>query len=239
MRNKKWFRPGWLAAVAALCVIPFAAHAQEMDIRDFVRQTFIHGVPYEKARQYGGDAVPTLLELLRDPEAGSYRANVVTVLGMIGDPRAVTPLIGYLEADGVDDGKLTTQAYAAKTSVLFALGYVAHASGDARALRYLSRSVDPATWSERGIKWMPPFFDDPRQRDFELGKLAILGLGLSGKPEAADVLQRLQRPDTRKKMELPKEYAGQIDNVVSEALKAYGEIAEEGMAAYYRKNRLN
>ena len=38
-----------------------------MDVRDFVRQVFIHGIPYEEARRYDASAVPVLLAMLQDP----------------------------------------------------------------------------------------------------------------------------------------------------------------------------
>ena len=38
-----------------------------MDVRDFVRQVFIHGIPHEEARRYDASAVPVLLAMLRDP----------------------------------------------------------------------------------------------------------------------------------------------------------------------------
>jgi hypothetical protein len=115
-----------------------------MDIRDFVRQVFIHGVPYEEATKYDSSVVPTLLDMLNDPAEEAYWPNIVVVLGMIGDERAVDPLISFIEAD--DQGDLSREHYAAKTSALMALGYLIDKSGNQKALDYLIDSLAPDTW---------------------------------------------------------------------------------------------
>jgi len=58
-----------------------------------VRSTYYHGIPYEVAHGLGPQAVPTLLELLDREEEREHWANIVIVLGMIGDDRATVPLI--------------------------------------------------------------------------------------------------------------------------------------------------
>jgi hypothetical protein len=78
------------AMIKVLSPQPGASGASaSMDVRDFVRQVFIHGIPYEEARRYDASAVPVLLAMLRDPAQEDFWANVAVVLGMIGDERAV------------------------------------------------------------------------------------------------------------------------------------------------------
>jgi len=72
---------------------------QPMDVKEFVRRIFIEGVPYEEARKYGPTDVPTLLKMLADPKEEAYRTNIVVTLGIIGDERAVDPLIAFLGQD--------------------------------------------------------------------------------------------------------------------------------------------
>ena len=73
---------------------------QLMPVESFVRQTFVHGVPYATASQYGPDTVPKLLAMLNDPAEKDYWANIVITLGMIGDARAVDALIAFVEKGG-------------------------------------------------------------------------------------------------------------------------------------------
>jgi hypothetical protein len=65
-----------------------------MDVADFVRQVFIHGLPYEDASRYEQSAVPVLLKMLNDPKEEPYWSNIALVLGIVGDENIVDPLIG-------------------------------------------------------------------------------------------------------------------------------------------------
>src|SRR3954470_18164242 len=98
-----------------------AGLAYPSDVRAFVQQTFIHGVPYEAASKFKPSDVPILLALLADPAAEAQWANVVSTLGMIGDAQAVGPLIAFV-ASG--QGQLSPVQYTAKTSAVMALGYI-------------------------------------------------------------------------------------------------------------------
>jgi hypothetical protein len=92
------------------------------DIRNFVRQFFLHGVPYETSLGYGSQVVPTLLDMLADPHEEQAWPNIVIVLGMLGDERAVTPLILLIEQNA--EGELDYFQYDAKTNAIFGLGYL-------------------------------------------------------------------------------------------------------------------
>lgn len=67
---------------------------QETDISNFARQVYIEGVPYEEVIRFDpATSVPVLLEMLTDANEDEYWTNIVITLGMLGDERAVDPLI--------------------------------------------------------------------------------------------------------------------------------------------------
>jgi len=207
--------------------------APAMNIRDFVRQIFIHGVPYEEASRYDASVVPTLLDMLSNPAEQEYWPNIVVVLGMIGDQRAVDPLISFIEAHAPPDG-LSRQHYAAKTSALMALGYLVNKSGDRRALDYLKASATPDTWTAKDISGIAPFQRSVSERNRDFSKFAILGLALTGNPKAAQVLRQLQVPAASPAI---REFQAQVGDVISEALRENQKISEQGLTNYYRTQR--
>ncbi len=93
--------------------------AIEMDIKDFVRQTFIHGVPFEKANRYGAGDVDTLLGMLADRSQENYWSNIIVTLCIIGDDKAVDPIIAFIKSS---TGQLSHSQYTAKSSAIMALG---------------------------------------------------------------------------------------------------------------------
>lgn len=206
---------------------------QPVDIKDFVRRIFVEGVPYEEASKYGPQDVSTLLEMLADPKEEAYRTTIVVTLGIIGDERAVDPLIAFLSQDV--KGTLSHSEYTAKTSVLMALGYLINKSGSQKALTYLTDSLDPAVWAQRQVNWTSPYHTTMEDRNVQLSTMAILGLALSGHPAAAEALRSLQKPPRTKAAE---EFQAQVSQVVTEALKAHEMIAKQGLVEYYRKQRL-
>jgi len=207
---------------------------QASDIRAFVHEVYIEGVPYEEAIRFDAStAVPILLSMLADPKEEDYWPNIVITLGMLGDERAVEPLIKFLEQD-VPGGRLSRSHYIAKTGVLMALGYLINKSGSQKVLTYLRDSVKPNIWKERKLGWASPYDGDAEARDLQLSKTAILGLALSGHPSAAEALRSLQKPA---KTEMEKRFQDRVSAVVAEALSAHRTISAEGLARYDRKRR--
>jgi HEAT repeat protein len=203
-----------------------------MDVRDFVRQVFIHGVPYEEANRYDASAVPTLLAMLRDPAEEDFWANIAVVLGMIGDERAVEPMISFIQSDSGPAG-LSQAQYRAKTSALMALGYLVNRTGNQRALNYLQESAKPEIWESRAITGTAPFQASTTERNIDFSKHAILGLALSGRPEAAQTLRSLQQPTGTAGADLQ----AQLGDLVSEALNEHERVSSQGLAEYDRTIR--
>ncbi|TPK49604.1 hypothetical protein FJ492_00460 [Mesorhizobium sp. B2-5-4] len=192
------------------------------DVRAFVRQVFIHGLPYKEAGLYQASAIPPLLAMLQDPTESDSWANVAVLLGMIGDERVVEPLISFIQAEPGPTG-LSAARYRAKTSALMALGYLVNRTGNQGALAYLQQSTRPEVWAQRGAMGIAPFQASTSERDVDFSKQAILGLALSGRPEAAQTLRAIQDPA--------------LADLASEALKEHQKIASEGLASYDQTNR--
>ncbi len=177
---------------------------------------------------YGAQAVPTLLEMLADPREEQAWQNIVIVLGMLGDERAVTPLISLIEQNSVK--RLNYFQYEAKRNAIFGLGYLINKSGNQRALSYLKGGLDPSAWMERRIAWTSPEHESAAERNRELTRVAIIGLALSGDPSAAEALKSLLAAAPTA---TAPGFRQQMSGVIWEALRANRRIAEGGLAKYY------
>lgn len=195
-----------------------------LDVQDFVRGTYFHGLPYEEASKYDSADMPVLLEMLQDSKEMVYWPTIVGTLGAIGDEQAVDPLISFLEEDV--SGTLSREHYIAKTAVLKSLGYLVNKSGSQKALTYLKDSLDAQVWDQRALMFESPHVSSTTQRNEQLISPAIIGLALSGHPEAREALLAFQQgigSDSR------------FNSLIAEALDAHEIIAREGLAAYYQK----
>lgn len=201
------------------------------DIVEFVRQTFIHGVPYEQASKYDASVVPMLLRMLSDPKEESHWPNIVVTLGIIGEEKSSQSLINFLT---VGEGRLSHSQYIAKSSVLMALGYLINKTGSERSLAYLKESLDPDVWARRNVRWVSPYHTTRAERDLQLSTMAVMGLALSGHSSARGWLLDLQKPATS---EVAKKFRAAVADVVALALRDHEIIAKEGLLSYYRKSR--
>jgi len=201
-----------------------------MEISDFVKQVFVEGLPYDKANQYDASVVPELLEILEDPEREAHWANVVIVLGVIGDERAVEPLLAFIEK-GVE-GQMSYRHHVARDGALVGLGYLVNKTGNEKALNYLKAGVIPETWEAKKITGIASYESSTAERNENLSKRAIVSLGLSGNPSAAEALRLLQKPMDA---ETKKAFQSQISGLVSQALKDNEKISNKGLSAYYRE----
>ena len=180
-----------------------------------MRQIYVHGVPYAEASEYKASVVPTLLEMLKNPKEQTHWSNIVVTLGMIGDARAVGPMIAFIEK-----GR-------AKTNAMMVLGYLINKSGNRRALDYLITNLTlPArTRTEDVFLQRDDLFDATAER--KLNKYAVMGLALSGHPRAAEALKSIRNS---LKSSAEKE-------MIDEALETLKKIADKGLLEYYRTLR--
>ncbi len=200
-----------------------------MNVQEFVHQVFIEGVPYAEAAKYGSDDVPTLLAMLNEPQEKAHWSNIAVTLGIIGDDRAVDPLINFLEGNGETASR---EDFAARSSALMSLGYLINTSKNAKALAYLKGHMTPKGWRGSKMVTVGALQASQDARSQQLSTLAILGLALSGDPLAKEALESLQKG---MRTEAPSAFARQTDSMVTEALKAHEIIAKEGLKAYYQK----
>jgi len=195
--------------------------AQGTDVRAFVRQTFIHGVPYEQASRFTSTDATILLEMLGNVQERASWPNVVVTLGVIGDERGVDPLIAFFSREV--SGTLSSSEYSARTGVLISLGYLVNRSKNLKALTYLIDSLTPETWATRKLSWVSPYHATEAERNQQLTAMAVMGLALSGHPLAREALLLFQS-----------RVGAQDRALVEEALRAHEVIAREGLAAYYK-----
>ena len=214
-----------LVAVVAMPTTLYAqqADAESMSVENFVRSTYIEGVPYELAATYTAEDVPVLLAMLNDEADAPYWGNVAVTLCAIGVEDAVDGVISFIERDV--DGQLTRSLYRAKSGAVMALGYSAYKNADGKSLNYLLASVNnPGVWNERGIEWVAPFQASTEERNADLTSVAVMGLALSGTNEARTALRSVQSREA-----LVSEEGGLID----EALKTLDIIGQDGLSGYY------
>ncbi len=149
----------------------------------FVLRLYVEGVPFESARALGPAALPRLRQLLSDPGNRVYASNIVGVMGIIGEDGTAETLINFVE--GNRNRALDPDTYRASLTAVMSLGYLAN-RGDASAMSFLSNSARALATAS------PATTPDLRLEPVAVGQNAVLGLGLSGRPEGAQVLQELR-----------------------------------------------
>lgn len=206
----------------------------KMSLQDFVSQTFVHGIPYEKATAYGPEVVPELIGILRDAKQEDKWSTAATMLAMIGEPQGVDAVIEFIEkADATDPSSLS--AWARRNAVL-SLGYSAGKDTGTKPLQYLQDSLQPEAWKKRGLrdaKGPQPRIlktdeddieiDEETGLDEELTEMAVIGLALSGRAEARKALENYTRAPGR----------SQRDKALADnALREHAKVSNKGIRAY-------
>lgn len=204
-------------------------------VKDFVHAVYIEGVPYEEAAQLDPEvALPILKEVLNDSREEEFWANAAVTIGMIGDDRGADLLLDFISRKE-PKAKLSRPKTVAKNSAVMALGYIVNKTGNRKALDFLKARVDPKAWAK--LPWVGAFQRTHDERDNQLATMAVLGLGLSGNPEAREKLKSLKEtPKTPQMRELRKVLPG-VGTSAEEALKAHGVISNKGLENYYLQYR--
>ncbi len=226
-----------LASVTLLLPIaqPAAAATTPEQVKEFVHQVYIEGVPYAEASQLSADvALPILTEILNNPHEEEYWANATVIVGMIGNDQGVKLLTDFITRKEAK-GKLTRAKTVAKTSAVMSLGYIVNKTGNRTALDFLMKGADPQTWNKRNLAWTGEFHTNKTDRDKQLASMAVLGLGVSGNADAAKFLESLKAAPTTPKMRTLKKSMPDIDTIAAEALKTNRAISTEGIHNYYLK----
>lgn len=176
-------------AGVGLALAPRATPAQRVAVEGFVRGEYYHGISYAMGRQFGAADVPVLLRMLDDAAEKPYWPNILTVLGMISDPSATEPLIGFLERRFTGD--IDDETWIALRQVQISLGYLAHDPQSA-AFRYLRDGTTREAWRQRALSWTHGSLRNSGAREDEMMQLAVMGLGLAGTEEAQAHLRQLR-----------------------------------------------
>lgn len=204
-----------------------------LPLKEFVKQTFPHGVPYAEAKAYGATALPALRGMLADPALTPHWPNIVIVMGINGDKSTFAVLRKHLERKG--EGILQLGDYDSRIFALAAMGYNANnlKPGNQNIIKYLTASTDPKTWQAKKLKWRSPSHAVPTEAAVtdDLVGQAILGLALSGDQKAAAALEAM--------IANPAKAAVMTAPALQESLSSNRSIASKGLVAYYADARLN
>lgn len=202
---------------------PAPARAEAVDLKTFVTEWYVHGTPYEEARAYGPKAIPELLVMLHDPEMEPHWVKVVYTLGCIGDPSAIQPLMDFL---GGLHGEISADAFRAALGVLPAVGGIAY-GGDASAIKIVEEFVQPSTLTLYGLDFSYGRYRGDALAEV-LGRMSIMGLGFSGRPESLALLNRMFDDRTLR--------TDWLDNV-AEAINVNSNISTLGPVRVYSGER--
>jgi HEAT repeat protein len=194
-----------------------------VDIRTFVTNWYPHGLPCPEAHAYGPGAVPDLAAMLGDPSLEAHWVNVVAALGCIRDATAVQPLMDFMKRQ---QGPVSVEVFRAVLGVLPAVGQIA-SGGDPAAIQIITDFVDSGAVRRYGVGLVYGRYHDDALAEV-LGRMAINGLGVSGRPEALAHLKRLSGdPALRKDW---------LDNV-SEAISLNERVMRLGPAKAFGEER--
>lgn len=228
---KKISRTFAVAALAAF-VSGHSLAQDQLSVDEFVRQTFIAGMPYAEATQYGKRDLVTLKKMLKDPQEADYYGNIVATLALNGDESVVPDIIGFIERDfgsNYDDGLLH-----AKLDAIMALGYVINHHNSHKAFTYLEQGLEPEAWNSRGSIGLSAHHETAEERNIDLSKHAALGLTLSGAEKAVPKIKALKAKQvtTYSKSDQPTSLSpAPVEELIAENER----IRKMGLKAYYSK----
>lgn len=204
-------------------------------VQEFIHAVYIEGVPYEVATHLDPEvALPILKEVLNDSREEEYWATAVVTTGMIGDDRGADVLLEFINRKEAS-AKLSRAKTVAKNSAVMALGYIVNKTGNRKALDFLKLRVDPKTWTK--LSWTGAFQRTNDERDKQLSTMAVLGLGLTGNPEAKERLESLKETPRTPQMRELRKALPDAGTSAEEALKAHGVISNKGLESYYLQYR--
>lgn len=218
-------------AMPSSCALGMAIQPPK-DVREFVSQHWIAGIPYEAASQYTEADARLLLEwLVNEPEKHEeFLPEIVTTLGFIGSEIAVKPLIDF-----VQHPKASRAVFNAKNAVLIHLGDLINKSGSQAALDFITKvatdkemaktlavprsAIAAAEAAVAGV-------DAPKLETLaaELAVSASFGLALAGNPAAEQTLANLANDANA---------LAPVKAAAAEAAALARTVRAQGQAAYY------
>ncbi len=211
-----------LVSILGLTAVSFSTSlGQGRDIKDFVRNPPIasmhHGVNYGETTKLDSSVVPTLLEMLNDPKEEQWWDNVIEVLGIIGDERAVKPIIERLERQGTEPGRWACPG--CSNAIVNIAG-----KGSEKALTYLLATIEPETYRVKGTTFPHRNASGHKIEREDVLVGAIRAVGDSAQPRAVEALQKIYADNTQSE---------RIREAVRVAIKRAKKIQEVGRAEFY------
>jgi len=219
------------AVMASSCALGALVQPPQ-DVRAFVSQHWIAGIPYLAASQYTEADARRLLEwLVNEPEKhDEFLPEIVTTLGFIGSEIAVQPLIDF-----VHSARASRAVFNAKNAALIHLGDLINKSGSALALDFLTRiatdreaaitlAVARATIAQAEAAVAGVTASTLDELAAELAVSAMFGLALAGNPAAEQTLAGLAQAATA--------FAA-VKGAAGEALALSQAVRAQGQKAYY------
>lgn len=214
---------GILVALVAMGALFTTAEAQtkKKDLQAFVTSDFIRGVPYQEAQSYGKAALPELHDMLQDKSLENYWPNVVGVIAYIGDASSVDPLMRFLDDL---EGEVSPRAFQAALQVMPALGFISNESAAAKALGTVIDYSAEEYWRTAEFGFTYGAYQNEMLGEV-FARMAIMGLGISGQPEALAHLNQMQTASLRSDWE---------DNV-REAIATNQTIQQNGLNSIFNR----
>ena len=193
VREKKIGRGNRATTISKNPEVSLQPSQNGVPIEEFVERLFIHGVPLDEARTYDQTDSEKLIRMLAnacrvgrvEECAQAYTLpNIITVIGAIGNASDgdLKALTSFLDRTATSPG----WSLQARQAIPIAIGRLLskaeiHSTARQEMLAFLEKGALSEGWNSEAID----------QSDFyceELAKASILGLGLSGTPEAAKAL---------------------------------------------------
>lgn len=173
------------------------AKSSHSDMTKIVKGEYHHGIPYDTAMKITKADTLALLNILKNPKEEQHWGNVIFLIGLCGDNRALSSLINFLERDikgDLEKDYTTTDLFSTLISTLPAIGHLA-SNGNNKAIAYLVTASSPTYWRTTRLPWRSRYANSDTL-PFHLAKAAILGLGISAQPRAIERLQHIQQITT-------------------------------------------
>ena len=203
------------------------------DVHAYIRGQAFHGnSDKELSTLYDSTAVPALIEALNSEAEEQNWPRAASLLGIVGDERAVGVLIAFIEKG--DSHSISRAHDRARGAAMSALGYLINRTGSERALDYLIEGLTPRVWRERNVIGIVPYADSYAEYDLLLSTDALFGLALSGHPRAGEALRTLLRSPTPEQLQ----FRDAKETTMKQWLEVHSLVAErgvDGMNQYYRE----
>lgn len=223
-----------------------ALASSDQPVEAFVQKIFLHGVPFNKAKELKSSANIKFLKSKLDKDCitppieqeSPFCSNIIVTLGIIGgvDSDAVTTMKRYVEKQ---QKILSFPHFRAKSSGVIALGYAINRNPNTTArdialdvlkTRLWKNDWDDVIGKQESVETAsPPSKDELKDK---LRRSSVLGLGLSGSDEGREALEQvLEKPETKKD--------SRFRALVIEALNTLNTIitldkaGKNGLACYY------